>query len=322
MDGEFKQFDIRLKATFGSLVINTESEDGAKVYIDEQLVGVTPYLNEMIMPGQYRIRVEKELCIGTEKILTIYEDERTEQTLIMTKNYTRVKVDAPGCEIFLDNEKVGDDYCELKLEKGQYQLKCTKENHHWIVETIEADPNNDLDLFMEPEPMMADLNVESKPVESVGAEIWVDEEKTDQTTPNLLALLPGEYDVSVKHKYFHEQTKHVSLNYDKPIDLKFKLKPLKGSPVARSINWKRSKWTSFTATMLLVGAGAYYNYQGDLSYDKYNDSTNTPDAVQYRKDTDDYLEKRDYAYTFSVVPAAWFFYSWLKQNHYNKKATE
>ncbi|MDO9578161.1 MAG: PEGA domain-containing protein, partial [Candidatus Cloacimonadales bacterium] len=83
-DGEYKQFDVKLKATFGSLAVNSEPEEGANVYIDEQIAGQTPYLDEHVLPGQYRVRVEKKLCIGTEKILTVFEYERTSETLVMT----------------------------------------------------------------------------------------------------------------------------------------------------------------------------------------------------------------------------------------------
>ncbi|MDO9577654.1 MAG: PEGA domain-containing protein, partial [Candidatus Cloacimonadales bacterium] len=251
-----------------------------------------------------------------------YEDERTSETLVMTKNYALVTVDSPGSEIFINNDKVGVDHCEVKLEKGQYQVKCSKENYHWVVETINADPAKDIYLQMDPEPMMASLNVESKPIESLGSQVWVNDEKKEATTPGAFDLVPGEYDVSVKHKYFYDKTKHISLSPNDHNIMVFEMEALKGSPIAQSIRWKRSKWTSFTTTMLLVGAGEYYNYQGELAYDDYNRANTTSDAIRLRKDCDDLLQKRDYAYSFSVVPAAWFFYSWLKQSHYQKKATE
>jgi len=321
-DGEYRKFKIDLKVTFGSLLINSEPEAGAKVYFDEQLVGVTPYLDEHVAPGQYRIRVEKKLCDGAERIVTVREGKRTEETLIMTKQYALVTIDSPGSEIFINNKKVGFDHCEAKLVKGQYQVKCTKENFHWAVDTITADPAEDIFLFMEPEPMMVNLTVESNPDFSEGAEIWVNDKKLEESTPGVFDLLPGDYDISVKHEYFYDQSKRVSVTYSGMPSLIFKMKAVKGSPVARSIFWKRSKWTSFTSTMLLIGAGGYYNFQGDVSYDDYNNATSTSDALRFRKSTDNYLQKRDYAYSFSVVPAAWFFYSWMKQNHYQKKATE
>ncbi|MFC1898691.1 hypothetical protein ACFLYJ_03870, partial [Candidatus Cloacimonadota bacterium] len=189
-------------------------------------------------------------------------------------------------------------------------------------ETINADATRDYVFDLEPQPMTYDLSVESIPDESLGAEIWVNDEKLEDTTPGVFDLLIGDYNVMVKHKYFHDQNQQISLQRNNDNLLVFKMKALKNSPVGKSIFWKRSKWTSFTTTMLLLGAGGYYNYQGDVSYDEYNDATSTSDAVRLREDTDDYLQKRDYAYSFSVVPAAWFFYSWIKQNHYQKKAKE
>lgn len=48
-----------LRAQPGTLSVVSEPE-GAKVYIDNQLMGRTPYTRERVRPGEYRIRVESE----------------------------------------------------------------------------------------------------------------------------------------------------------------------------------------------------------------------------------------------------------------------
>lgn len=52
---------IRLKEKFGFLNVTTYPEDSASVYINDKLVGVTPYHSENLDPKQYSVRVEKNL---------------------------------------------------------------------------------------------------------------------------------------------------------------------------------------------------------------------------------------------------------------------
>lgn len=52
---------IRLKEKFGYLSVTSYPEDSANVYIDDKLVGVTPFRSSNLEPQPYKVRIEKAL---------------------------------------------------------------------------------------------------------------------------------------------------------------------------------------------------------------------------------------------------------------------
>lgn len=52
---------IRLKEKFGYVNVTTYPEAGANVFINDKLVGQTPFKSDNLAPSQYNVRVEKEL---------------------------------------------------------------------------------------------------------------------------------------------------------------------------------------------------------------------------------------------------------------------
>lgn len=52
---------IRLKEKFGFVNVTTYPEAGANVFINDKLVGQTPFKSDNLAPSQYNVRVEKEL---------------------------------------------------------------------------------------------------------------------------------------------------------------------------------------------------------------------------------------------------------------------
>jgi archaellum component FlaG (FlaF/FlaG flagellin family) len=57
--GQNVELNAPLRAQPGTLSVVSEPE-GSKVYIDNQLMGRTPYSRERVKPGEYRVRVETE----------------------------------------------------------------------------------------------------------------------------------------------------------------------------------------------------------------------------------------------------------------------
>ncbi len=57
--GERKSLNIELEPAFGFITVKT-TPSGADVYVDDKLVGKTPYLSEVIKRGMHKITVNKE----------------------------------------------------------------------------------------------------------------------------------------------------------------------------------------------------------------------------------------------------------------------
>ena len=319
-DGDDKKFNFNLIPAFGTLVINSSPESEARVYVDDQSVGTTPYTKEMMPSGQYRIRIDKELWLGAEEIVTITDEQQTEKTLLLTRNFATLKVTSPDADIYLNDEFVGKGTYQKKLEKGQYALKATKEKHHDATQNVHIIPGNDLDINLELQPMLSSLSVQSNPYESKGAEIWLNDKKQKETTPGVMELLVGDYNVTLKHPKFLDNTQTITLKENDQKKLVFEMNTYEGSMLAKKNKWRTSKWISLASTVIFSGAGVYCNMQGDASFDEYESSTTTSAAVSNRKDMESWYDKRDISYGVSIAPAVWFIYSWIKEAGYNKQA--
>ncbi|MBN2461221.1 MAG: PEGA domain-containing protein [Candidatus Cloacimonetes bacterium] len=321
-DGDDKEINIPLKPAFGELIINSQPEQGATVYIEGDEVGVTPYRNPQQRSGPYRVRIDKAMWLGSEEQVTVYDEQKTEKTLLLTRNFATLTVNAPEAKIFLNNKPVSTGYYSEKLEKGTYNVRAEKDRHHPDEEDVYISPGNDRSIELNPVPMLGSLSVKSNPYDSKGAEIWLNDKKQKETTPAVLELLIGKYDVTLKHNKFLEQSKTINIEENKQQNLEFNLQTLKGSMLAKANKWKWNKWLGLAGALLIAGGGVYCNSMGDGYYDDYKASITTEDAISNRDNTEKWYNYRDYAYYVSVGPAIWFVYSWIKEAGYRGRIDE
>lgn len=319
-DGDNKKFDINLKPAFGTLIVQSQPESGANVYVDDELVGTTPYTKERMLSGQYRVKIDKELWMGAEEIVTVYDEQTTDKTLLLTRNFATLTVKAPEADIYIDGKLVGKGNYEEKLQKGQYSVTAKRDKHHDASQEVHIIPGNDIDITLEPKPMLASLSVQSNPYESKGAEIWLNGKKQKETTPGVMELLVGDYNVTLKHPKFLDNTQSVTLKENDQKKLVFEMQTYEGSMLSKAHGWRTSKWISLAGAVLCVGGGVYCNMQGDAAFDDYDAATTTSDAVAYRDDLESWYNYRDISYGVSIAPAVWFIYSWIKEAGYNKQA--
>lgn len=62
---------IRLKEKFGYLNVTSYPEDSANVYINDKLVGITPYKSSNLEPMNYKVRIEKALYFTKDTVATV-----------------------------------------------------------------------------------------------------------------------------------------------------------------------------------------------------------------------------------------------------------
>jgi len=319
-DGDNKKFDVTLKPAHGTLIVNSQPESDANVYVDDVLVGTTPYTNDQIASGQYRVKIDKDLWMGAEEIIRIYDEQTTDKTLLLTRNFAKLTVTAPRSGIFLNDNFEGNGNFEEKLEKGQYTLKAIRDKHHDATQIIHIIPGNDIEVTLDPKPMLASLSVKSNPYESKGAEIWLNAKKQKETTPGVMELLVGDYNVTLKHPKFLDNTQPVTLKENDQKKLIFEMQTYEGSMLSKAHGWRTSKWISLASIVLCSGAGVYCNMLGDAAFDDYDAATTSADATAFRNDLETWYSRRDISYGVSIAPAVWFVYSWIKEAGYKKQA--
>ncbi len=321
-DGDDEKYELELKPAFGGLVVNSQPVNEAKVFIDDNEKGVTPYTDDKIPSGQYSVRIEKELWVGDEQVVTVNDEQTTEATLFLTKNFANLKVIANNSRIYLNNEFVGSKSFSRNLIQGKYTIKAIRNKHHDEEQEIFITPGNDLEIELSPQPMLASLTVKSNPYESKGAAVYLNNEKQKEPTSAVFELLIGKYDIYLEYpgKYLQTKTKSIELKENEQKSLVFEMITYKGSMLAKANKWKTTKWISLISSCLLAGGGVYCNSVGDGYLDDYDNSTTSADAISNRDNFEKFYSYRDYSYYVSVGPAIWWIYSWVKEAKYNKLA--
>ena len=321
-DSGKEHLNFTLKPAFGELIIKSEPENNAKVYIDENEVGVTPYKNSKQLSGNYFVRIEKEMWFGEEKEVQVFDGEKTEKTFILTKNFGTITVSANNSDIFINKRKVGFNKYSQNLKPGKYKIKAEREKYKDDEIEIFLKIGEKKEISLEPKPRLGSVSIISNPHDSKGAAIFLNDKKQKETTPAVIPLLIGNYDITLKHPKFLDNTKKLTLSEGEQKKIIFNMQTYSGSMLSKKNFWKKHKWLGFSSSVLLTGAGILFNSMGDKYYDEYKQSTSSNDAVSARENTDKYYQYRDLSYTISIVPAVWSLYSWIKEAGYKKHITK
>lgn len=84
LGSEQKIISVNLKPRFGYLEVFSLPEQDARVYIDDTLVGQTPYKSDRLPARDYRVRIEKELFFPVDTLIGIAAGETSSRAFTMT----------------------------------------------------------------------------------------------------------------------------------------------------------------------------------------------------------------------------------------------
>lgn len=318
-EGEEKNLNLNMQPAFGELVINSSPESGATIFIDDREVGKTPYRNNKQPSGKFLVRVEKDFWFAVTREVEISDAKTTTENFTLPPNFGTLNVKSDGAEIFLDDKRVGFGNYQERLKPGRYTVTAKKERHIDSQESLFLQVGDKRDLVLAPEARMGAVSISSQPFESRGAEIFINNEKRNDTTPAVLPLLIGNYEVTLKHRDFLSQTKPVSISEGRTETLDFTMRTYAGSMQAKANKWKRNTWIGLGASVLVTGGGFYCNMQANDHYDSYKNTVNSDDAVNYRQKTQDFENYRDYCYYAASGLGIYTAYSYIRSAIFRSK---
>jgi len=322
-DNDDITFPITMGSAFGTLILESSPESGATVYINDEQVGITPYANSKYPSGEYLVSIEKEMWFGSEKTVTVVDNQTTKEVLNLTMNYGKVTVKAAGSKIFINDEFVGENSSTKDLKAGEYVIKAEREYYSDDLKNISIEAGDNLAFALIPKPKMASLSIVSKPFATKGANIFLNRNKQKETTPAVFETIMGTYEITVKSPGYIDRTqKSIFLKDGELKEMEFSLMPYKNSSLHKTKKWKTRKWISLISGCIMVGSGVACNYMGDGYWDDYQIATTTPDAVSQRDSYEKWYGYRDASYYVSIAPFATFLYSYIKQIYYTSKANK
>jgi hypothetical protein len=138
-------------ATTGVMSV-TVVQEGAEVYIDEQLMGTSPIAPQTLPPGSHTLRVrlpgfsEYSDVIAVERGATV--DVPVE--LFALAEALNVTTTPPGAHVFVDGNFAGETPVEIDLTDGHHSVRITLHGYEEVVRELDAESgrHEDLDVTM------------------------------------------------------------------------------------------------------------------------------------------------------------------------------
>jgi len=314
-NGDDLSYTFDLKPAFGKLEVRSIPESGAKVWLDDREVGVTPYVYDKLPSASYRLRVEKELWTGSEEQITVLDGQTTLREIALAKNFAEVSLTADGCEIYQNDVLVGKDRYTGRLAPGQYAFQARKgDKYHEATFSQYLAAGETVNQTLTPEPITGSLAIESKPFDSKGAEIWLNGNRRKETTPAVLETIIGSYTVTVRHPKFLEQSQTIALKEGGYQKLMFELQSYQGSYLAKAHAWQTTKWISLGTSLATIGLGSFSYMQSNSYYDLYQKAGSSAAARDYRTACQAYEQLTAGCLYFSPLPVALAIYSAVRQH--------
>lgn len=193
-------FSNALGSSAGRLKIET-SPDGAKVFINEEYFGRTPFRTKLY-PGTYDIRLEKHKYPPYQAEVTIPYKEKVK----LYHNFKRARLHGrlniqsypPGAHIYIDDSYLGKTPESIRLMKGQHHVRLVKDDFKPYIQWVDIWPNQVTELSADMTPIERDgtLEIHSEPSR---AKVIIDGAFFDKT-PLSTKLKPGRYQVEVIKK--------------------------------------------------------------------------------------------------------------------------
>jgi len=114
---------------------------GASVIINGAASGTTPYHNPSLVPGEYKVRVEKPRYDSYEETVTLGKGGVREITAQLAYQYSLLSVFSTpeGASVFLDKKKAGvTPFYIDTLPPGNYSLRLELDGYNPVTQSISA----------------------------------------------------------------------------------------------------------------------------------------------------------------------------------------
>ena len=195
--GEKIERRISLRPAYGWLSIpDSKILNGAKVYVDNTLLGTVPFKSDKLASGQHQVRIVQELYKSVEASITISDGETYTYTPTLVANYGTVTINAGGeFDIYANGKLLGGSPWSGKLSLGSYIFEARREGYESSSVThavVSGTAPQSIDIPA-PKAILGYITVVSSPAM---ATVMVDG-KTIGRTPLTEGVLVGKHKLSI-----------------------------------------------------------------------------------------------------------------------------
>lgn len=203
--------DKKLRPAFGYIHVSTNPEQGAKVYVDEKYVGVSPCKTDRLKSGNHIVKVMKDMYKMAEKSVVVTDAQTINASLTMVADFVNVTITTDSqSDIYVDDAYKGKGSWKGRLLEGNHFLEARKANHKSSSKNITLELGADQTVTIDnPKPINGSLEINSEPM---GAYIYIDG-KSYGETPNYIAeLLIGDHELRLVKHGCDELKKIITIN--------------------------------------------------------------------------------------------------------------
>ena len=188
--------DKKLRPNFGYLNVSTTPEQGAKVFVDEEYVGLSPVKTDKLKSGSHSVRVMKDMYKMTEKTFTVNDGQITNATLNMSANFVNVTINTDSqSDIYVDEEYKGKGQWTGRLSDGSHIFEARKANHLASKKSLDLVLGETKTISIDaPKPINGEIEINSSPM---GATIYIDGKNYGETPNYISDILIGEHELKL-----------------------------------------------------------------------------------------------------------------------------
>lgn len=137
-------------ATSGTLTV-TVMQEGAEVYVDEQLVGTSPVAPQTLSPGSHTVRVRMPGFSEYSDVVTVERGVVADMPveLFALSEALSITTTPPGAHVFVDGDFAGETPVEVDLNDGTHSVRVTLHGYDEVVREVTAQSGHREDLAIE-----------------------------------------------------------------------------------------------------------------------------------------------------------------------------
>ena len=215
-----------LRPAFGYLNISSTPEQGANVWVDGELIGVTPIKTDKLASGTHTVRVMKDMYKMKEQSFTVTDGQTTNATLNMSANFVTLTltVDADtdfDSDIYVDEEYKGKGKWTGRLSEGAHIFEARKTGHKPSKKNLDLVLGENKTITLDaPTPINGTIDIDSSPM---GATIYIDGKHYGETPNYISDILIGKHELKLTKQGCAPITKTINIKEGETLTINEKL---------------------------------------------------------------------------------------------------
>ena len=279
-DGSVNTRDISLTPAFGKLTVKTNPA-GAKVRIDGQSRGATPFELDELPSGNYHITLTKDLFQTIDLDIVIEDGKNLDlNPKLEARSGTLSITGKPdGAIITANGKKIGNLPLKgYRIAEGMVELTASAKDYHSQTEFMNIQRDQSYEHVFNLDRHSGKLIVITEPPD---ADVYLDGEGKGKT-PSILDGIPiGLHTVDIKHPSFLPQSETFTLALNENKKFYFKLMTYEGSIQQDIDKAKLKQRISFGGAAAMTLFGLTMQASADKNYDSYLGAGTSSDATDF-----------------------------------------